>query len=72
MGVALERLPNFILYNPLNIWGLQRDLPQRPRATFHEWYKQNREGVRATTPDPDPGAHRDKGEDKNQPGGGAA
>lgn len=72
MGVALERLPNFILYNPLNIWGLQRDLPQRPRATFHEWYKQNRGGGRTTAPDSDPDGHRDKGEDQNRNNGGAA
>jgi L-lactate dehydrogenase complex protein LldF len=42
MGVALEKLPNFVLYNPLNIWGLNRDLPDAPKATFHDWYKKNR------------------------------
>ncbi len=43
MGVALEELPNFVLYNPLNIWGLNRDLPDAPKATFHDWYKKNRQ-----------------------------
>ena len=41
---ALRRLPHFVLYNPLNIWGRQRDLPQAPKTTFHAWYKKNRKG----------------------------
>ncbi|MFC5431833.1 lactate utilization protein B [Paraburkholderia denitrificans] len=41
---ALRRLPHFVLYNPLNIWGRQRDLPQAPNTTFHAWYKKNRKG----------------------------
>jgi L-lactate dehydrogenase complex protein LldF len=32
------------LYNPLNIWGKQRELPEAPKQTFHAWYKQNRGG----------------------------
>jgi L-lactate dehydrogenase complex protein LldF len=31
-----------VLYNPLNIWGRQRDLPDAPAETFHEWYRKNR------------------------------
>ena len=42
LGGALKRLPNFVLYNPLNIWGRQRDLPDAPAETFHEWYRKNR------------------------------
>jgi L-lactate dehydrogenase complex protein LldF len=42
MATALERLPNFMLYNPLNIWGRHRDLPDAPKQTFHEWYAANR------------------------------
>ncbi|WP_027797656.1 lactate utilization protein B [Paraburkholderia acidipaludis] len=41
---ALRRLPNFMIYNPLNIWGRQRELPQAPPMTFHAWYKKNRQG----------------------------
>lgn len=41
---ALRRLPNFVLYNPLNIWGKQRDLPQAPSSTFNAWYRKNRQG----------------------------
>jgi L-lactate dehydrogenase complex protein LldF len=46
LGGALKRLPNFVLYNPLNIWGRQRDLPETPAETFHEWYKKNRKAAR--------------------------
>jgi L-lactate dehydrogenase complex protein LldF len=42
LGSTLKRLPNFVLYNPLNIWGRQRDLPDVPAETFHEWYKKQR------------------------------
>ncbi|MGI4862212.1 MAG: lactate utilization protein B [Janthinobacterium lividum] len=45
MGSALRRLPNFVLYNPLNIWGRQRTLPDAPAQTFHQWYKANRLGT---------------------------
>ncbi|PLZ04357.1 4Fe-4S ferredoxin [Burkholderia sp. WAC0059] len=41
---ALRRLPNFVLYNPMNIWGRQRDLPDAPSTTFHAWYRKNRKG----------------------------
>lgn len=43
---ALKRLPHFVLYNPLNIWGRQRDLPEPPAETFHEWYRKNRKPVK--------------------------
>jgi L-lactate dehydrogenase complex protein LldF len=46
LGGALKRLPNFVLYNPLNIWGRQRDLPETPAETFHEWYKKNRKAAK--------------------------
>jgi L-lactate dehydrogenase complex protein LldF len=42
LGGALKRLPNFLLYNPLNIWGRQRDLPVVPAQTFWDWYRENR------------------------------
>ncbi|SDV50348.1 lactate utilization protein B [Chitinasiproducens palmae] len=42
MRGALRGLPNFVLYNPLNIWGRQRTLPPAAEETFHEWYKRNR------------------------------
>jgi L-lactate dehydrogenase complex protein LldF len=41
-GAALKRLPNFVLYNPLDTWGKQRDLPHAPDQTFHAWYQKHR------------------------------
>lgn len=38
LGGTFKRLPNFVLYNPLNIWGRGRDLPEAPAEIFHEWY----------------------------------
>jgi hypothetical protein len=39
---ALEYLPRFLLYNPLNPWGKHRELPAVPRQTFRQWYLENR------------------------------
>jgi L-lactate dehydrogenase complex protein LldF len=39
---ALEHLPRFLLYNPLNPWGKHRELPAVPRQTFRQWYLENR------------------------------
>lgn len=39
---ALSTLPNFVIYNGLNAWGKQRDVPTPPPQTFHQWYKKNR------------------------------
>jgi L-lactate dehydrogenase complex protein LldF len=39
---ALEHLPRFLLYNPLNPWGKRRELPAVPRQTFRQWYLENR------------------------------
>src|SRR6201982_3814778 len=39
---ALEHLPRFLLYNPLNPWGKQRELPAVPKQTFRQWYLENR------------------------------
>lgn len=42
MRSFLKKLPNGIIYNPLNTWGSQRDLPEVPKESFKEWYKKNR------------------------------
>jgi L-lactate dehydrogenase complex protein LldF len=39
---ALEHLPRFLLYNPLNPWGKHRELPTVPKQTFRQWYLENR------------------------------
>ena len=41
-GAGLEYLPHFLVYNPLNAWGKQRDLPRVPPTTFRQWYLANR------------------------------
>ncbi|CAI3927282.1 lactate utilization protein B [Commensalibacter communis] len=38
---VLSYLPHFIVYNQLNTWGRQRDIPQPPKETFHSWYAKN-------------------------------
>jgi L-lactate dehydrogenase complex protein LldF len=39
---ALRQLPRFMVYNRLNTWGRGREVPQVPKQTFHQWYRQNR------------------------------
>jgi L-lactate dehydrogenase complex protein LldF len=43
---ALRWLPRFAVYNPLNGWGRQRDLPDPPRESFRDQYaaRQNDSG----------------------------
>jgi L-lactate dehydrogenase complex protein LldF len=42
MRLALKNLPKSLIYNPLNVWGKQRDLPPVPKESFKEWMKKNR------------------------------
>ncbi|MGT0249412.1 lactate utilization protein B [Burkholderia pyrrocinia] len=35
---AIATLPRAVLYNPLNAWGKQRELPEPPTETFRDWY----------------------------------
>lgn len=35
---ALRWLPRFAVYNPLNAWGKQRDLPDPPKQSFRAQY----------------------------------
>jgi len=42
MRLALKNLPKSLIYNPLNVWGKQRDLPPVPKESFKEWYQKNR------------------------------
>ncbi|HHH49934.1 MAG TPA: lactate utilization protein, partial [Saprospiraceae bacterium] len=39
---ALKFLPRFAIYNKLNAWGKDRDLPTAPKDSFKEWYLKNR------------------------------
>ncbi|BDD00808.1 lactate utilization protein B [Persicobacter psychrovividus] len=38
---SLRILPDALINNPLNVWGKQRDLPEAPKESFLEWYKNN-------------------------------
>jgi L-lactate dehydrogenase complex protein LldF len=41
-AAGLEHLPRFVVYNPFNAWGRQREVPQAPGSTFRQWYVKNR------------------------------
>jgi len=43
-NAALEHLPRFVIYNGLNAWGKQREVPHPPKETFYSWYQANRGG----------------------------
>jgi len=44
-AAGLERLPRFMIYNPFNAWGRQREVPAAPSSTFRQWYLKNRKNV---------------------------
>lgn len=39
---ALRWLPRFLIYNPLNAWGRQRELPEPPRKSFRQMLSEYR------------------------------
>jgi L-lactate dehydrogenase complex protein LldF len=41
-GLAIEHLPRFAIYNWLNPWGRQREVPAPPQQSFRSWYLENR------------------------------
>ncbi len=41
--MALKILPRPMVYNGLNEWGKERELPKVPKESFKEWYKKNAE-----------------------------
>ena len=45
-AAGLEHLPRFIVYNPFNAWGRQREVPAAPASTFRQWYVKHRGGER--------------------------
>ena len=36
---VVPKLPRFLIYNRLNVWGRQRDLPEFPKQSFRDQYK---------------------------------
>ena len=43
-GAGIEHLPRFMMYNRLNAWGRQREVPSNPAQTFRQWYIERRGG----------------------------
>jgi L-lactate dehydrogenase complex protein LldF len=43
-AAGIEKLPRFMVYNPFNAWGRQREVPASPPTTFRQWYLKNRAG----------------------------
>lgn len=41
-AAGLERLPRFMVYNPFNAWGRQREVPAAAPLTFRQWYLKHR------------------------------
>jgi L-lactate dehydrogenase complex protein LldF len=41
-AAGIEHLPRFMIYNPFNAWGRQREVPASPPQTFRQWYLKNR------------------------------
>ncbi|HWL07782.1 MAG TPA: 4Fe-4S dicluster domain-containing protein, partial [Planctomicrobium sp.] len=41
--LALRWLPRWAIYNPLNPWGRQRDLPPAPQESFRDMYRRRSE-----------------------------
>ncbi len=41
-AAGIDKLPRFMIYNPFNAWGRQREVPASPASTFRQWYLKNR------------------------------
>jgi L-lactate dehydrogenase complex protein LldF len=41
-GTGVEHLPRVMLYNRLNAWGKQREVPAAPGETFRQWWLKHR------------------------------
>lgn len=39
---GVKNMPRKLLYMPLNAWGKGRELPEAPKTSFKNWYKNNR------------------------------
>jgi L-lactate dehydrogenase complex protein LldF len=41
-NAGLEYLPRSMIYNPLNAWGRQREVPKATKGSFRDWYVKHR------------------------------
>jgi L-lactate dehydrogenase complex protein LldF len=39
---AVKNMPSKLVYNRINVWGRERELPEVPELSFKQWYKKNR------------------------------
>lgn len=46
----MPKLPRFMVYNGLNAWGKQRDLPAMPKQSFRDLYRQRKASSKNGTP----------------------
>jgi L-lactate dehydrogenase complex protein LldF len=42
IGRMVQRLPRFVIYNPLNPWGRQREVPTIAKKSFRDWYAERK------------------------------
>jgi len=41
---GIKNLPRKLVYNRLNVWGKERELPEVPKESFKQWYKRTQQG----------------------------
>jgi len=41
---GIKNLPRKLVYNRLNVWGKERELPKVPKESFKQWYKKTHQG----------------------------
>jgi L-lactate dehydrogenase complex protein LldF len=44
-NTGIAHLPRALVYNPLNAWGRQREVPGAPKQTFRQWYLDHRKAA---------------------------
>jgi len=41
---GIKNLPRMMVYNRLNVWGKERELPDMPKESFKKWYNRTHQG----------------------------
>ena len=52
--LSLRRLPRFLVYNPLNAWGRQRELPHAPKKSFRQQFAERQRSTEQRQKDDKP------------------
>jgi L-lactate dehydrogenase complex protein LldF len=45
IGRMVQRLPRYVIYNPLNPWGRQREVPTIAKKSFRDWYSERKKRI---------------------------